>query len=34
MKEVRDNFQKFVDEELRGKTDLAVPYGGLDDLIK
>ncbi|WP_186164592.1 glycoside hydrolase family 104 protein [Burkholderia gladioli] len=34
MKEVQDNFQKFVDEELQGKTDLAVPYGGLDDLIK
>ncbi|MBA1364448.1 glycoside hydrolase family 24 protein [Burkholderia gladioli] len=34
MKAVQDNFQAFVEEELRGKTDLAVPYGGLDDLIK
>ncbi|WP_321808692.1 glycoside hydrolase family 104 protein [Burkholderia sp. BCC1993] len=34
MKSVRAHFQKFVDEELAGQTELVVPIGGLDDLIK
>lgn len=34
MQSVNLNFQRYVKEELAGKTELAVPIGGLDDLIK
>lgn len=33
MRSLQDNFQKYADEKLRGKTNLAVPIGGFDDLI-
>ncbi|CAG9191414.1 conserved hypothetical protein [Paraburkholderia tropica] len=34
MKIVSESFAQYLDEEMNGKTDLAVPVGGLDALIK
>ena len=34
MRSVNEHFSAYVADELAGKTDLAVPIGGLDDLIK
>jgi len=34
MQSVNEHFAAYVADELAGKTDLAVPIGGLDDLIK
>ncbi|MDF3092142.1 hypothetical protein [Burkholderia semiarida] len=34
IKSVKEHFEKYVADELAGNSDLAVPVGGLDDLIK
>ena len=34
MRSVKEHFEKYVADELAGNSDLAVPVGGLDDLIK
>jgi hypothetical protein len=34
MDTVNSKFSEYLNDELAGKSDLAVPVGGLDDLIK